>query len=121
MRNYEEYKEWCKEHGKKPQQKGVKAAKKGEKETAEQREKRLSSARCGFYQKIKEKKELTKEEEEIKKLYEVLDELYRKKQTAKNIAHAVKNVSIDEVQEAEKFMETITNDKDRKGVSHNDE
>ena len=121
MQKYEEYKAWCEEQGKKPQQKGVKAAKKGEKETAEQREHRLSRARHRFYQKIKEKKELTKEEEEIKKLYEVLDELYGRKQPAKNIAHAVKNVSIDEVQEAEEFMETITNEKDKRGVSHNDE
>ena len=121
MQNYEEYKAWCEEQGKKPQQKGVKAAKKGEKETAEQREHRLSRARHRFYQKIKEKKELTKEEEEIKKLYEVLDELYGRKQPAKNIAHAVKNVSIDEVQEAEGFVETITNEKDKRGVSHNDE
>ena len=121
MRNYEEYKAWCEEQGKKPQQKGVKAAKKGEKETAEQREHRLSRARHRFYQKIKEKKELSKEEEEIKELYEQLDELYGKKQPAKNIAHAVKNVSIDEVQEAEEFMETITNEKDKRGVSHNDE
>ena len=121
MRNYEEYKAWCEEQGKKPQQKGVKAAKKGVKETAEQREHRLSRARHRFYQKIKEKKELSKEEEEIKELYEQLDELYGKKQPAKNIAHAVKNVSIDEVQEAEEFMETITNEKDKRGVSHNDE
>ena len=54
-------------------------------------------------------------------MYEELDELYGKKQSAKNIAHAVKNVSIDEAQEAKDFMEIITNEKDRKGVSHNAE
>ena len=77
MQNYKEYKAWCEEHGKKPQNKRTKAAKKGEKETEEQRENRLSLARNSFYQKIKEKKELTNEEEKIKRLYEKIREILK--------------------------------------------
>ena len=127
MKNYKEYKAWCKQNGKLPRQtvkvngKPVISAKEGEKETEEQREQRLGLARRSFNRTIKEKINLTEDEEELKKLYEELDKLYGKKQPAKNIAHAVRNVSIDEVQEAEEFMGTITNVKDKKGVSHNDE
>ena len=65
MQNYEEYKAWCEEHGKKPKHKQVKAAQKGEQETEEQREHRLAMARNTFYIKIKGKDELTLEERSV--------------------------------------------------------
>ena len=125
MKNYKEYKAWCEQHGELPRQsvnvngKPVKSAKKGEKETEEQVEQRLGLARRGFFSRNEDT--LTEEAKEIRRLYEELTEQYGKKQPARNIAPTVKNVSISESKEAEEFMETITNEKDKKGVSHNDE
>ena len=128
IRNYEEYEEWCKEYGKLPRTcvkvngKSISLAKDGEKETEEQREQRLGSYRSNFFKrKIKGKKKLTEEEEEIKRLYEELDELYGKKQPARNIAPTVRNVSIGESQEANEFIEGITSEQTKEGVTHNDE
>ena len=127
MRNYKEYKAWCEQHGKLPRQtvmvngKPVISAKEGEKETEEQIEQRLGLARRSFNATIKKKTNLTEEQEELRQLYEGLDEQYGKKQPARNIAPTVKNVSISESKEAEEFIEIITNEKDKKGVSHNDE
>ena len=127
MRNYKEYKAWCEQHGRLPRQtvmvngKPVISAKEGEKETEEQIEQRLGLARRSFNATIKKKTNLTEEQEELRQLYEGLDEQYGKKQPARNIAPTVKNVSISESKEAEEFIEIITNEKDKKGVSHNDE
>lgn len=95
----------------------VKSAKKGEEETKEQREQRLGSARAKF----ERKKNLTKEEKKIKRLYEELDKQYKRKQSARKLAQAVKNVPIEEAQEASEFLKEITNKKEKKGVNHNDE
>ena len=127
LQNYEECKAWCEENGRLPitqvwvNNKRVKAAKEGEKETEEQREQRIGTARMKYIRKIKVKGSLTEEEEEIKRLYEELDELYGKKQPARNIAPIVRNVSIGESQQANEFIEGITTEKTKEGVSHNDE
>ena len=127
MQNYEEYRAWCEEHDRLPRSKiimngtRVVVAKEGEKETEEQIEQRLGLARRSFNATIKKKTNLTEEQEELRQLYEGLDEQYGKKQPARNIAPTVKNVSISESKEAEEFIEIITNEKDKKGVSHNDE
>ena len=121
MLNYERYKAWCEEHGRTPKRKfKLNATKKGE-ETEEQIENKLARNRTSFFGKIKDKGELTEEEEEIKRLYEELDELYGKKQPARNIAPIVRNVSIGESQQANEFIEGITTEKTKEGVSHNDE
>ena len=125
MKNYKEYEAWCKEHHRLPRKKisingkKVVAAKKGEQEAEEQVEQRLGTARNTFFK--KSVGTLTEEEKEIRKLYENLVEQYGKRQPAKNIALAIKNVPIGNAQEAEEFMQTITNEKDKKGVNHNDE
>ena len=79
MQNYEEYREWCDKHGRLPKSsvngKIVRAAKKGEEETEEQIEVRLSRSRIYFDNKIN----LNDEERKIKKLYEELDEQYKEK------------------------------------------
>ena len=128
--NYNEYKEWCKKNGRLPRigikinDERIKVAKDREKETKEQREVRLGQTRQIFVDKIKRKKErndvLTEEEEKIKRLYEELYEQYGKKQPAKNIAPVVKNVPISVSREADEFIATITNEKVKEGVSHND-
>ena len=126
MRNFEEYKTWCEENCKLPRTevkvngKRIIAAKKGEKETEEQREQRIGKARKRFNDTIKGRDKLTDEEEEIKKLYEELDEQYKIKQTAKKLVQAVKNVPIAEAQEASAFLETITKENEKEGVSRND-
>ena len=125
MKNYKEYEAWCKEHHRLPRKgisingKNVIAAKKGEQETEEQVEQRLGKVRNTFFK--KSDGTLTEEEKEIRKLYKNLVEQYGKRQPAKNIALAIKNVPIGNAQEAEEFMQTITNEKDKKGVNHNDE
>lgn len=127
MKNFEEYRLWCEENSRLPRTavkvNGIRvtSAKKGEKEAEEQRERRLGCARQTFNTDIKGKANLTEEEEEIKRGYEELDEQYNKKQPAKKIAQAIKDVPVTEAQEASEFLETITNEKQKEGVSHNDE
>lgn len=131
IQNYKEYKAWCEQYGRLPRSNvkingvPVKAAKKEEqkteKESEKQREQRLGKARVKFFIKIEKSEQLTEEEEEIKRLYEELEELYGKKQPARNIAPIVRNVSIGESQQANEFIEGITSEKTKEGVSHNDE
>ena len=128
LQNFEEYKAWCEEKGKLPRTvvhvngKIVRSAKEGEKETEEQREQRLGKARAGFFNKsIKGKQTLTEEEKEIKRLYEMLDEKYKRKKSARKLAQAVKGVTITEAQEAAEFLETITKEKEKEGRDVNNE
>ena len=123
MRNLEEYIAWCKENGMLPRAniKNVKSAKDGERETEEQREQRLGKARRSFYRYIEGKQDLTEEEGEIKSKYEELDEEYKRKRSARKLAETIKNVPIEEAQEASEFLGIITNEKGKEGVIRSDE
>ena len=131
MKNCEEYKIWCKKYGRLPRSSiqvdgvKVKSAKpeeqRTEREMEEQIEQRLGQAKNNFYTRIKKEVTLTEEEEEIKRLYEELEELYGKKQPARNIAPIIRNLSLEESQEANEFIEGITSEQTKEGVTHNDE